>query len=84
METNINKTKSKKGHNSAKNLQLITNIKLDLYMYLTMVYPSVNFQIKSETNINTLTKTKSKKGHISGKIWRIIINIEFDLSFTMI
>ena len=36
------KTKSKKGHNLAKILQMITNIELDLYF--TMVYPSANFQ----------------------------------------
>ena len=44
-ETNINtptKRKSKKGRNSAKILQMITNIQLDLYF--TMIYPSANFQ----------------------------------------
>ena len=36
------KTKSKKGHNLAKILRMITNIELDLYF--TMIYPSANFQ----------------------------------------
>ena len=36
------KTKSKKGHNLAKILQIITNIELDFYF--TMIYPSANFQ----------------------------------------
>ena len=34
--------KSKRGHNSAKMLRMITNIKLDLYF--KMIYPSANFQ----------------------------------------
>ena len=45
VEININtttKTKLKKGQNSAKILQMITNIGLDLYF--TMIYPSANFQ----------------------------------------
>ena len=44
-ETNINpltKTKSEKGQNSAKILRIVTNIELNLY--LTMIYPSANFQ----------------------------------------
>ena len=36
------KTKSKKGHNSAKILWMSTIIELDLYS--TMIYPSANFQ----------------------------------------
>ena len=36
------KTKSKKGHNLAKILRMISNIELDLYFI--MIYPSANFQ----------------------------------------
>ena len=34
--------KSKKGHNLAKIMQMITNIELELYF--TMIYPSANLQ----------------------------------------
>ena len=40
--TPTTKPKSKKGHNVAKILQMITNIEPDLYF--TMIYPSANFQ----------------------------------------
>ena len=40
--TPTTKTKLKKGHNLAKILRMITNIKLD--QYFTLIYPSANFQ----------------------------------------
>ena len=84
-----NKAKSKKAHNSAKILQMISNIELDLHF--TMIYLSANLESMhpcksywSETNINTPTKSRSKKGHISDKIWRMITNIDLDLYFTVL
>ena len=92
--TPTTKTKLKKGHNLAKILRMITNIKLDLYFTMIHVYISfLKLSIKSMhpcksywvvTNINTPTKSKSKKGHNSAKILWMITNMELDLYFTMI
>ena len=85
------KKKSKKGHNLAKILQMITK-----YWTWPVFYNGISFcklPIKSmhpcksywaETNINIPTKTKSKKGHNSAKILRMNPNNEPDLYFTMV
>ena len=64
METNINtptKTKSKKGHNSAKILRMITNIKLDLYF--TMIYLSA--KVIDRKPIATYTQKLTRKRAIT-------------------
>ena len=89
-ETNINtptKTKSKKGHNSAKIWWMITNIELDLYFLV--ISSSAKFEWNQCVPSKIIeqkrtTKTKSKKGHNSAKIWRMITNIELNLYFIMI
>ena len=85
-----NKIKSKKGHNTAKILQMVTNIEHDLYftmIYLFQtsdkLYASLQNLLNRNHHLNLTIKTKSKRGHNSAKIRGMITNIEPDQSFKM-
>ena len=76
------KTKSRKGHNSAKIWRMITNFEFDLYFTVLQMLNEINASLQKLLSGNDRQK-RWEKGQNSAKIWWMITNFELDLCFTV-
>ena len=76
------KTRSIKGHSSAKIMRIITNIKLDLYF--TMIYPSKTKSKKSHNSANVRMITNIKLDQYFTMIYLLQTYVEIDASLQLL